>query len=378
MVTRPALIADYGEITANGVVELQMSNERNHLTQALHWSKDIGVDWVGALASGIGMTAPIALGAATGQLALGLTASVGALAVSGAGRGASAKAQVKSLAWAFAAVVAPSVATALVAGHGALTQVMVVMLVCLAATVGGYSRPLAVATIRFVLFLIITLNLATAVAHPVQLLTLMVAGALWTSFVTVLLRACWRGHIDSSENKPASTASAAQKFRRWQRSLTHLSGWNYTLRLGLSLSLAGVLQWLWPEHHLYWISVAVAILTRRKLERFPIQTTQRAMGTALGVLAAGWLLMMQPPVWGLILAIGLLALVRPVLKTKNYLAYSAAMTPLIILIMDVGQPPGFGVLVDRLLATVLAAALVLAANHIFSRFAMPPEPAAPL
>ena len=76
-------------------------------------------------------------------------------------------------------------------------------------------------------------------------------------------------------------------------------------------------------------------------------------------------------------ALGVLALARPVLKTKNYLAYSAVMTPLILLIMDAGKPPGSGALLDRLLATVAAAALVLIANQVACRFSPPPEPAAP-
>ena len=343
-----------------------MRIEETHWMKALHWSKDTRVDWIGALASGIAMTVPVVVAATTGQLSLGLVASVGALAVSGAGRGASAKAQLKGMAWAFAAVVAASFAAVLVAGHGAITQVLLVMLTCAAATLGGYSFAMAVASMRFVLFLIITLQLASSVAHPAWLLVLMVAGALWTSAVTLALRAWRRASpgTEAAEGRAGSTASIAQKLRRWRRSLTHLSGWSYTIRLGLSLSLAGMLQWQWPEHHLYWVSITVAILTRRKLERFPIKTTQRAIGTALGVLAAGLLLWMQLPVWGLILSIGLLALVRPVLRTKNYLAYSAAMTPLIMLIMDASQPPGSGVLVDRLLATVLGATMVLAANRI--------------
>ena len=50
------------------------------------------------------------------------------------------------------------------------------------------------------------------------------------------------------------------------------------------------------------------------------------------------------------------------LRGTNYLAYSAAMTPLIVLIVDGGRAPESSLLVDRLVATVLGAALVVAAN----------------
>jgi uncharacterized membrane protein YccC len=228
-----------------------------------------------------------------------------------------------------------------------------------------------VATMRFVLFLTIAINVAHAVANPLGFLFLIVAGALWTSLVSVLLGTWLRVHRRSLPGEDAvitSTATAAQKFRRWKRSLNSLSGWQYTFRLGLGLSIAGVLQWWWPDHHLYWISVTVAILTQRRVEACPIKTTQRAIGTTIGVAVASLILAIQLPIWGLIVTIGLLAGARPMLKSRNYLAYSAGMTPLIILIMDAGKPLELGVPADRLVATFLGAALVVAANRIFRTF----------
>ena len=45
--------------------------------------------------------------------------------------------------------------------------------------------------------------------------------------------------------------------------------------------------------------------------------------------------------------------------------YAVAMTPLIILLLDAGQVPGLGVLIDRLVATLVGAALVIATNLLF-------------
>lgn len=50
-----------------------------------------------ALASGLGLVGPILLGAATGHLTLGMDASIGSLAISGAGSGPTARSQVQSL-----------------------------------------------------------------------------------------------------------------------------------------------------------------------------------------------------------------------------------------------------------------------------------------
>ena len=45
----------------------------------------------------------------------------------------------------------------------------------------------------------------------------------------------------------------------------------------------------------------------------------------------------------LVASMGLLATVRPLLRARNYLLYSAIMTPLVVLIMDAGRPPEGGV-----------------------------------
>ena len=60
----------------------------------------------------------------------------------------------------------------------------------------------------------------------------------------------------------------------------------------------------------------------------PVKTTQRALGTALGVIAASLSSPTSPPAWGLALAIGLLAGVEAAAAGVKLSAYSAVMTPL--------------------------------------------------
>jgi len=45
------------------------------------------------------------------------------------------------------------------------------------------------------------------------------------------------------------------------------------------------------------------------------------------------------------------------------------MTPLVIALLDAGRPPDWSVLGDRVLATLVGAFLVLAANAVFRRAA---------
>jgi hypothetical protein len=167
---------------------------------------------------------------------------------------------------------------------------------------------------------------------------------------------------------PAVRATAAQKYAWWRRTLASRAAWQYQVRLTACLAVAAVLRNVWPEHHVAWISLVVAILTQRQLELLPLKTTQRALGTVLGVAAAGLPVIYPPPIWGLVVGIGVLAALRPVLKTRNYLAYTAIMTPLIILVMDANQPVAAGVLLDRLIATGAAAGLVIIANRLAIRW----------
>ena len=67
----------------------------------------------------------------------------------------------------------------------------------------------------------------------------------------------------------------------------------------------------------------MAILIRRQIESFQIKTTQRAIGTTLGVIATNMLLAFQMPVWALIILIGCLASVQQFRKARNFLAYAA-------------------------------------------------------
>lgn len=343
---------------------------KTYLAQVLRWSNEAELGMVEAVAAGMGMAAPVLAGAALGQLRLGIAASIGSLMVGTVSAGATAKAQMHNLQAALAPAAAASMAAVLAAGHDGWTNAVVTLLAGAAATIGGYSRPLAVLAARFVLLLIITVNVAGAAEHRAAFLLLIAVGAAWTAGLSLLLRsligATARLHPSTNGIAP-SVSTARQKRARWRRSLRHLWGWQYTLRLVLCLGIADALQWLWPEHHLYWVALTVALLCQRQLEVVPVKAVQRALGTGVGVLAAGLFLALRPPVCGLVIGIGLLAGARPLLRTRNYLAYSVVMTPLLVLMLDSAQPPGAGILVDRLAATLLGAGLVIAANFVFTR-----------
>ena len=127
------------------------------------------------------------------------------------------------------------------------------------------------------------------------------------------------------------------------------------------------LQTLYAGHHLYWVTVTVAILLQRRSEVWSVRTTQRILGAILGACLASLLIGIGPTDGALVIGIGMLAVARPLLRDRNYLAYATIMIPLIMLLMNAGQPLGVDVLIDRVVATVIGAGLVVSANWIVSR-----------
>ncbi len=349
---------------------MRAGDPRAHLAEALRWSPAAeGPDRAAILGAAVGMAGPILLGGALGHLPAGLAAALGGLMVGGVGADRNWRAQASEFGLVLAPAILAMVAAAPIAGRGWMADAGFVALAGIAATVGGFSRPMAVGTTRFILFLIIAAAVTETAPDRAGLVLLMLAGALWTGFAAFLIGAAARARRPAAgpDAPQPPQPTAAQKFARWRRSLTQLAGWNYALRLTVCVVIAAALRLLWPDHHLHWIALTVALLTDRQIEPLPVRTTQRALGTALGVLATGLLLISSLPAWALAVLIGALAALRPLLRARNYLAYSAVMTPLIVIIMDARRPLSFGLLADRLVATLIGAALVIAANFIVSK-----------
>jgi hypothetical protein len=322
----------------------------------------------------LGMAVPVLFAVVSGDLAPGMAAAMGSLAVGRVEIAAGFRTHLRREAEALAPVIIAALSAVLCSGLGWLTDAAFVLLMGVAATVSSFSRVMAIATARFILFLMIVSAVATPTTvlgaeEAAGLLALVAAGALWTSALSLTFGAVVRRRRrpDVSVSSGRKIPTLRQKYERWRRSLTNLAGWAYPIRLAPCIAIAAAINVGWASHHLHWIGLTVAILTQRQVEFAPVKTTQRALGTAIGVVIAASTLRTALPSWALVGAVGFLAGARPLLRARNYLAYSVVMTPLIILIIDSGRAPSSGLLVDRLVATVIGAALVVGANLLLMR-----------
>lgn len=323
-----------------------------------------------ALAIGaLGMGVPVATGLVLGQPHAGFLIGLGAVLLASSpgetttGSTASKGARLLAMALpALAAVVAATLLAWLPAPDGAR-----IALVALAALAVNYSRPLAAAAIRFNIYLILGGSLVDgAPGHAGSAALIFGLGALWNILLRLLLEGS-RSVPMVAAARARAEPTPAQRRAYFRRQIRTLAGWQFPLRLTIGLSIASALRQSFPSHHYYWILLTVALLTEVRIERLPAKTLQRLLGT-LGGVALAWLLFTLasgPIALGIVAAI--LAALVPVARARSYLLYAIVSAPLILLVIDLGKPVAAALLIDRIVATLAAGAIVVALNQLFGR-----------
>lgn len=340
-----------------------------------------------ALGAALGFGVPIALGLASGHVGAGLAGATGALMASGggltqAGPDERGRRGPRSPGLILLALGAPILATFIaqtIAGQGWTTAVLVVLIATIVSLIGGFSRPAAAISIRFNVFLMISLGVeAAARADHVGGAMLMIgAGVVWMRLMDRLAGALTPPGAREAVEGGGEAAEAARppapfgrRVAYFLKGLRSFAGWSFALRVGLSLAVAEAAATIWPDQHLHWIAMTIVLLSARRPEPGSGRIRDRALGTAFGVAIAGLMLLWRPTPWELVAGVALIAGARPFLRARSYMAYSVAMTPLIMLLQDFTTPPRIGLLADRLGATLAGAALVMILAKVF-----PPPPA---
>jgi len=348
---------------------------------ALEWDGADALDPSAMAVTALGMGVPILIGVLIGRPNIGLAASLGAMWVGAAPRGASLKKHWQIVRDIVVAAIAAAVAAAIIAQHGPWSDAGLVFAAGAAALLGGFSRPMAVASQRFIIFATIGLGVAAHTPNRIALVVLIAEGALWAALCGLAIggvaiggvaRRFDIGSIVASER--GSTASFEQKFRRWRGTLRTWAAWNYPVRLMTCLACAAAIRGAFPQHHYSWIAVAVALLTQRQSDGLVAKVSQRALGVAAGVVATEAIAIHPLPGWALVAIIATLAALSPWLRNRSYVAYTAATTPLILLLTSGGGTIAQGLLIDRLIATLIAAGLVIVAFLVAQRFTPRPSP----
>lgn len=130
--------------------------------------------------------------------------------------------------------------------------------------------------------------------------------------------------------------------------------------------------------HPYWAAVsAVAVIPPARAAHTVQRAWHRVVGTAIGVGVAGLVLWPEPPIWVLVVVIGVCQFAAELLVGRHYGAALVFVTPLALTVAHLAGPAPLPVLLgDRLVETVIGAALgvaaVLAARRFVEYVPMPP------
>ncbi len=338
-----------------------------HLREAFGWSSDDTVAAPDVLAAALGMAVPVMLGALAGNIPAGLAAALGSLAIGRARPAGSRRDRLRRLMVLVVLVLLAGLFGVAAGGGSWVGEVTFLVLAGLAATIGGLGPTFAGIVTMFILFLAIIKAVPVfGAGQGLALVGLLALGTLFTLVLRAVFTAVMSRPAESQPQPAKDPASRRERFDAWRSSLARLSGWNYTIRLVAGLAVAAAIARSAPGHDWHWIALTVVLLTPREPEILSVMTTQRAIGTLIGVAFTGLVLGTGLPQWALVPVVAVLAGARTILRSRNYLAYTTVMAPLIILIIDAGQPPDAALLLDRVTGTLIGAALVVVANLAWS------------
>lgn len=138
----------------------------------------------------------------------------------------------------------------------------------------------------------------------------------------------------------------------------------FAVRVTLCVGAAEVVRQLAPSGRSYWIALTVIIVLKPDFGSVFARAVQRGVGTMVGALFGAALLALVPHGPGLVACIAVLAAVLPAAITRHYGLYSAFLTPMIVLLIDLLDPEGWALLTDRLIDTAIGCGIVLALGYL--------------
>lgn len=338
---------------------------KSAISESLHWSAEKQTRLSQVVVAALGLALPVAVGALFGQTQAGIIASTGGLALSNTGSFSKFSENLSSLVYAIAAGILAFILGTFLSGNAVVSLILIPSIVLIAGVVGSISRPLARSTTLFILFFIIAARFGGKEAHPLNITFLFALGAIWTALISLVLRPIFQKFIPdekpqaANQEPPRPKYTAKQLLRRWKKSLGSFAGWQYTIRITSCILIAGLIKIIWPYQHGYWILLTVAIVVQRDINKLLPRMFERGVGTSIGVIISSLFIFFIPSLWLLVLIIGLLAAARTILRETNYLAYTAVMTPLVIILLDFGNASSWGTILDRLLSTILGCVISL-------------------
>lgn len=169
-------------------------------------------------------------------------------------------------------------------------------------------------------------------------------------------------NVDDRLGRPAALGV---RIRRATRSVLFSgTSWRYGLRLALCIGLAQALTSLIPVPRSYWVALTVTFVLKPDFGSVFSRAVLRAVGTAAGLVVAAPVLSEVPIGWWDVPAMVVLAALIPALTAKGYAFQTAAITPVILLLSDLLNHQGVGLVWPRFLDSLIGCGIVLIAGYL--------------
>ncbi len=133
----------------------------------------------------------------------------------------------------------------------------------------------------------------------------------------------------------------------------------FAVRLMACVGVAAVVSEVLPLQRSYWVVLTVAIVLKPDFGSVFARAVQRGLGTVIGAVLGAVIIVLVPYGPWLLLPFGLLAVLLPYGRSRNFGLMAVFLTPLVVVLIDLLAPGGWRLAEDRLVDTLLGCAIVL-------------------
>ena len=142
------------------------------------------------------------------------------------------------------------------------------------------------------------------------------------------------------------------------------SSFRHALRLGVATAIAAIVASGIHVVRGYWIPMTVVIVLKPNFGGTLQRAVQRITGTVLGALLAATLLLVLTNPWWLLAALAVLAFATFALRNRNYTLFSLALTPMVMLMLDIAHPITVTDSFLRILHTIIGSFIALLSGYL--------------
>ncbi|MFJ9459423.1 FUSC family protein [Kitasatospora sp. NPDC101447] len=152
----------------------------------------------------------------------------------------------------------------------------------------------------------------------------------------------------------------------WRLRVRLLSGPSvrYGLRVALCIAVGSAVTANYPLGKSYWVPMTIAFVLKPDLGSVFLRAVSRSVGTVLGVAVTAALLVLTTEEWALAVVAALCVALLPYATAAHYGLNTVVMTPMALVLIQLGGQSGAAEFRPRVLDSVLASAVVLLFGYL--------------